>query len=158
MLGLSLALLLGLAFSSPSAQESKKGELEGDIEIGGLLMEEVRTKIGQDFFHEFCLSWEASKGEDLEKVRLLYNILIEEFTSPQWGSLIQIKVNDAIVYQRPVTPRAEEIEEAARRAVQVVRKYILDRDVWERGAIDGGKQQKEGVSGLQGELQRREKE
>ncbi len=131
-----LVLLLGLVLTS-SAQERAKEELGGDIELRGLVVDEARTQWGREFYHDFCLSWEASKGEELEKIRFYYQILIEEFTSPQWGSLMQIKVNDVIVYQRFLTPRPEAIEDAATRAVLVVQKYVLERDLWEREAIEG---------------------
>ena len=57
-----------------------------------------------------------------------YNIVITEMANPTWGSWIWIEVgglvSKEIVYRETLKPRLEEIEETAKKGVEVVREYL----------------------------------
>lgn len=88
-------------------------------EITGLIIEETMTKIGYEFYENFFSLWEAPKGITG------YNIYINEKASPMWGSLVYVNVNNTLVWNRVLRPRSEDIEEAAKNSIEVVKNYLF---------------------------------
>ena len=118
-LGLILVLVfvLSLVFSSIALTQQRR-----EVEIDGLIIDQTQTRIGQEFYQSFVTFWEAPSGiED-------YNIVIVEMANPTWGSWIWIEVgglvSKEIVYRETLKPRLEEIEETAKKGVEVVREYL----------------------------------
>ena len=95
-------------------------------EITGLIIEETMTKIGYEFYENFFIHWEAPK--EIKD----YNIFIDERASPLWGSWIQIKVDTAMVWSTVLKPRSEEIEEAAKQAVEVTKEFLSRYEEYKR--------------------------
>ena len=117
-LGLILVLVFVLSLVFGSAVLAPGGE----VEIDGLIIDQTQTRIGQEFYQSFVTFWEAPSGiKD-------YNILITEMANPTWGSWIWIEVggfvSKEIVYREMLKPRAEEIEETAKKGVAVVKEYL----------------------------------
>ena len=111
-----LVFVLSLVFGSAVLAQ------RGEVEIDGLIIDETQTRIGQEFYQNFVTFWEAPPGiED-------YNIVIVEMANPTWGSWIWIEVgglvSKEIVYRETLKPRLEEIEETAKKGVEVVREYL----------------------------------
>ena len=111
-----LVFVLSLVFGSALLAQG------GEVEIDGLIIDQTQTRIGQEFYQNFVTFWEAPPGiED-------YNILITEMANPTWGSWIWIEigglVSKEIVYRETLKPRLEEIEETAKKGVEVVREYL----------------------------------
>ena len=111
-----LIFVLSLVFGSALLAQG------GEVEIDGLIIDQTQTRIGQEFYQNFVTFWEAPLGiED-------YNILITEMANPTWGSWIWIEVgglvSKEIVYRETLKPRLEEIEETAKKGVEVVREYL----------------------------------
>ena len=111
-----LIFVLSLVFGSALLAQG------GEVEIDGLIIDQTQTRIGQEFYQNFVTFWEAPPGiED-------YNILITEMANPTWGSWIWIEVgglvSKEIVYRETLKPRLEEIEETAKKGVEVVREYL----------------------------------
>jgi len=111
-----LVFVLSLVFGSAVLAQ------RGEVEIDGLIIDQTQTRIGQEFYQNFVTFWEAPPGiED-------YNILITEMANPTWGSWIWIEVgglvSKEIVYRETLKPRLEEIEETAKKGVEVVREYL----------------------------------
>jgi len=111
-----LVFVLSLVFGSALLAQG------GEVEIDGLIIDQTQTRIGQEFYQNFVTFWEAPLGiED-------YNILITEMANPTWGSWIWIEVgglvSKEIVYRETLKPRLEEIEETAKKGVEVVREYL----------------------------------
>lgn len=102
---------------------TKTAEDAWDIEIPGLVTEETMTKVGYEFYENFCIFWEAPKQGIQD-----YSISIDEKASPSWGSWIQVnvnaKMNPVIVWSNIVKPRSEEVEEAAKKAVEATKDYL----------------------------------
>jgi len=103
------------------AEETEKvaaAEEEVMEEITGLIIEQTMTRIGYDFYENFFILWKAPKGiKD-------YNIFISEKASSEWGSLVQIKVDSNVVWDRALKPRGEEIEEAAKEATVATKEFL----------------------------------
>ncbi|MBZ9577841.1 hypothetical protein KJA13_02275 [Patescibacteria group bacterium] len=95
-------------------------------EITGLIIEQTMTKIGYEFYENFFIRWEAPKGIKG------YNIFIDERASPLWGSWIQIKVDTTMVWSKVLKPRSEEIEEAAKQAVEVTKGFLSRYEEYKR--------------------------
>ena len=111
-----LIFVLSLVFGSALLAQG------GEVEIDGLIIDQTQTRIGQEFYQNFVTFWEAPPGiED-------YNIVIVEMANPTWGSWIWIEVgglvSKEIVYRETLKPRLEEIEETAKKGVEVVREYL----------------------------------
>ena len=103
----ALVFMLSLVFGSTVLAQG------GEVEVDGLIIDQTRTRIGQEFYQNFVTFWEAPLGiED-------YNILITEMANPTWGSWIWIEVgglvSKEIVYRETLKPRLEEIEETAKK-------------------------------------------
>jgi len=102
-----------------ATKEEMAAEEELMEEITGLIIEETMTKIGYEFYENFFILWEAPEGiKD-------YNIFINEKASPLWGSWVQIKVDTAMVWSKVLKPRSEEIEKAAKEAVEVTKEFLF---------------------------------
>ncbi len=110
--GLILAVVLLLCFSVSWAQE------EG---LDGLLLDQTQTRAGHEFYRDFVTFWEAPEGIEG------FNIFIGERASAQWGSWIWIKVNDMTVYRKMLKPQTQQIQEAAKEGVEVVKRYLFYR-------------------------------
>jgi len=112
----TLVFILSLVFGSIASAQQK------EVEVDGLIIDQTQTRIGQEFYQNFVTFWESPIG--IEN----YNILVTEMASPTWGSWIWIEVGDLIskeiVYQEILKPRAEEIEDAAKKGVEVVKEYL----------------------------------
>ena len=106
------------------AAEKKVASAEEELMqgIAGLIIEETMTKIGYDFYEYFFLLWEAPKGISVKD----YNIFINERASPSWGSWVQVRVDERIIWNSVLRPRSVEIEDAAKQAVAATKQYLVD--------------------------------
>jgi curli production assembly/transport component CsgE len=100
-------------------------------EITGLIIEETMTKIGYEFYEYFFLIWEPP-----QTVLKYYNIVITERASPVWGSLVEIKIGENIVWSIVLRPRSEEIEYAAKQAIEATKNYLQDYEKYQLKTID----------------------
>ncbi len=105
----------------PSAAEQKIAKAEEELmqEIAGLIIEETMTKIGYEFYEYFYLQWKPP-----QEVRKHYNILITEKAGSTWGSLVEVNVGETTVWSSMIKPGSEEIEEAAKQAVEAAKEYL----------------------------------
>ena len=88
------------------------------LEITGLVLNETKTKPGNDFFDVFNAYFQQVEG-------LNYTITVSELPSRGRSSIISVKVNDTLVYQNFLNPQVEAIEEEAKRATQSSLKFLL---------------------------------
>ena len=112
-----LVFVLSLVFSSIALTQQRR-----EVEVDGLIIDQTQTRIGQEFYQSFVTFWEAPSGiED-------YNIVVTEMANPTWGSWIWIEVggfvSKEIVYREMLKPRSEEIEEAAKKGTESIKKYL----------------------------------
>ena len=106
-------LLLFICLESVCAQEE-------DLELGGLVIDDTRTKTGADFYESFYQQWSAFEYEgDL--------IRVEELPSRGRGAQISISLGDELFYRRFVQPRQDIIAEEVALALRTLRNKIAQR-------------------------------
>ncbi|SFP71786.1 Curli assembly protein CsgE [Nitrosomonas cryotolerans] len=93
--------------------------LEGDLEIGGLLIDNTLTKFGHMLFDAFNRYWNPPEGAQ-------YNIAFSERIDPLRGSLITVKLNDAIIFENFVKPREEAISDLGMGLARDIRTLVLN--------------------------------
>lgn len=81
--------------------------LEGDIEAGGIIMDQTITRWGHEFVDDFNRHWRPPEGGT-------YRITFHELNSPIRGSQLTVKVNETQVYEGVLTPNADAINELAK--------------------------------------------
>lgn len=100
-------------------EEASKGvKNDADIEIDGLLFDETRTKSGKDFYDFFYTGWEAPVNAHN------YSIFITEKPYRLTTTMIEISINETLVYQSFLQPRGEYIEMLAEQAVAQTQMYL----------------------------------
>ncbi len=119
------AILLWTCFAPCSTVAS-------DTEIDGLVIDQTQTRIGYEFYSTFSLHWEAPVQNGVDD----YTITVIERASPQWGSWIWIKINDAYMYRKILQPRQGEVENEARKAVGTVKKYLVTEYLYQKKLLD----------------------
>ncbi|PRY86959.1 CsgE family curli-type amyloid fiber assembly protein [Mongoliibacter ruber] len=106
-------------FEDIKADEIKKATTrDAAIEIDGLLVEDTKTKIGKDFFDYFYRDWEAPEGASN------YTIFIVEKPFRLNITLIEISINETMVFQSILQPRAEFIEMLAEESINTTAMYL----------------------------------
>jgi curli production assembly/transport component CsgE len=112
-------------FIAKGQEESKTAKAEKQLieEITGLIIEQTMTKIGYDFYEYFFLFWKPAEVNIKD-----YNILIIERASSQWGSWVEVEVNGTVIWNRVLRPRSEEIEDAAKQAIEATKEYLNNYD------------------------------
>lgn len=91
----------------------------GDVEIGGLLIDQTKTMVGHNFFRNFSilLEWPSwIKGCNI-------TIVVSEKATARWD-LIQIEVDDRIIYRKLFNRRSGEIEKEAQIAAGRAADYL----------------------------------
>lgn len=122
------ALLLGLALA---AQTWAKALDEGGVEFDGLVINQMQTKIGQDFYDHFMQVWEPPPRVGA------YEVTLGETVSPQWGNLIWVKVNDVVVFQQLVSSRSADLAELGGLAANVAADFLIKSMLKEKDSGDG---------------------
>jgi len=110
--------LVGLLFLLSLPAEGITQATDEGLEITGLLLDETKTKGGHDFFYVFNSHWQQVEGLD-------YSIIVTELPSRGRGSVILVNVNNTVVYRNFLNPRAEAIEEEAKRATRYSIQFLL---------------------------------
>jgi curli production assembly/transport component CsgE len=97
-----------------------------DTEIEDLIIDQTRSRIGQEFYQDFVSAWEAPPGvKD-------YNIVIGEQNDPRSGSWVLIEVNDNLIYRALAKPGPEDIMGAATQAIEVTKEHLLTMEQYEK--------------------------
>jgi curli production assembly/transport component CsgE len=94
--------------------------------ISGLVLDETMTRIGREFFEQFCLLWEAPTT-GLSG----YNVIISEKASPMWGVWIMVSVDDVPIWSKVLKPRSEEIEAEIEEARAIVYEYVSNYEQYQ---------------------------
>jgi len=102
-----------------------------DIEVGRLIMDQTRTRAGNEFAQRFCSLWEELPGQQTD-----YTVIIKEIPSVQFGSTITVELNDIAVYRAILRTRSGDIMDAAMIAAQNARMLLLQL---EQQRLDGNR-------------------
>lgn len=103
-------------------------------QIEGLIIDKTKTKIGRDFYESFYLAVQPIIDENGR-----FNIIVDEFVDPQFGSRISVSINDNLVYQNFVSSRLDDIEEKVNEATDVVRYFMSNWKEYEKYLEEEGK-------------------
>jgi len=124
----------GSRVRSRNQQVGQRGEQGGrnrserGVGIGGFVMNETFSVVGNDFYGAFYGAW--SEPEDAS----LYTVSVREEPSPQFGARLTVEVGDTMIFRTFLRPNNRKIQKAAQRAAQrahiYVKKYHEPRDVY----------------------------
>ncbi len=117
-----IILLLTCCFTISSAQ------------IEGLIIDKTKTKIGRDFYELFYIALEPIMTTDIT-----FDLTVEEFVDPQFGSRIFVSINENLIYQNFVSSRLDDIEEKVKEASEVVKYFIFNWKEYEKYLEEEGK-------------------
>lgn len=100
------------------------------IGLGGLVINETRTKMGNNFYNVFYKYWQAPKNTDN------FLLTITEQPMPSRGTLITVKIDHELVFKSRLQPRYAIIEKLAKQAVAI--SYIqLHRQILTSSQLSG---------------------
>lgn len=109
---------------NPLPQTVEPMSLDG-AEIGGLVLDETRSKLAHDFYEQFYNGWSSVE----EDIKVNYSISIREQPSGIGiGTRILIELNGEEVLQLNLQPRAEIIESLAVQLVESLYTQIMNPD------------------------------
>lgn len=108
---------------SAEISEQKNYIAESDIEIKGLVIEDVKTKLGKDFYDFFYQKYVTSGSQ--------FNFIVNIIERPSIirGSKISIEVDESIIFEFMTRPDEEYMEEAAIEALRYVMMYANQRKI-----------------------------
>lgn len=117
--------------------EKKNGPQSGfgsagqDIEIGGgFIVDDTRTRAGQEFYDEFYRTWKEPQTE------LGYIIRIEEKPAPGRSTQVSVLLDGEQVFARMLQPKPEMVRELAKAVANYVHQKIVSKAQVEQ-ALDG---------------------
>jgi len=88
------------------------------VSIGGMILNETSSSIGRRFYDSFYSRWEPPKDASNFTVR------IKEQYSPGLGSLVEVELDDQMLFRASLQPDYEQIRTAARRALARTTQYL----------------------------------
>lgn len=106
-------------------EEVQKAEVQKrksglDLEIDGLVIDDTKTKNGREFFDFFFRDWEAPEGAKN------FTIYISEKPFRLNSTLIEISINETMVYQSFLQPRIDVIEALAMESISTTQLYLAN--------------------------------
>lgn len=93
---------------------------EGGTESQGLVLDQVLTKLGHDFYDQFYSRFEAPMGV------VDYTIVVAEKPARANSALVVLTVNDAELLELPLPTRADQMEEIVAAAVEAVQDFLAE--------------------------------
>ncbi|TPE44394.1 CsgE family curli-type amyloid fiber assembly protein [Pontibacter mangrovi] len=104
-----------------------------DLEVDGLIVDETITKIGRDFYDVFHRQWEAPPSAKN------FTILIKERPTRGNGALIQVALNDELLFEQQLQPRYDVIEEVATYVASGLYEYLVRNQLQQQLEAEGNK-------------------
>ncbi len=102
-------------------KEQRARKEEPDFEglgLGGLILDETRSKMGSNFYSVFYKLWEGPK--DVRN----FTITVSEQPIPSRGTMVQVKIDNQLVFKNRLEPRYYKTEQAAKRAVKICQRRV----------------------------------
>ena len=91
--------------------------MEGGLEIGGLLNDDMVSKFGHELFDVFTRYWKPPEGAS-------YNLTFSELTDPFRGSMAMVRLNDQVIFEGPLAPREDAINDLGKALARDIRNLI----------------------------------
>ena len=106
-------------------EKKEKNVVETDdyegLGLGGMILDETRSKMGRNFYSVFFKHWEDPKNVSN------FTITVSEQPTPSRGTMIQIKIDNQLVFKNRLEPRYYKTEKAAKRAVSLCKKRLAQQ-------------------------------
>lgn len=98
----------------PTTRQQDRG-----LGLGGMVLDETRTKMGRDFYSIFYKHWQApQKAKN-------FTITISEQPVPSRGTMVNIEINDQLVFRNRLEPRYHKTKKKAKQAVSICKRKLL---------------------------------
>jgi curli production assembly/transport component CsgE len=99
-------------------KQKKKVKKDPTLNLGVMILDQTRTKMGRDFYNLFYRNWQSpdSTGN--------FTITISEKPLPGLGSLISVKVDYKKVYRARLQPKRRYIKAVSKQAIARCQKII----------------------------------
>jgi curli production assembly/transport component CsgE len=91
--------------------------MEEGLEMGGIVTDDTVTRFGHDLFDAFEAAFKPPQD-------VSYNLHFEELNNAQRGSLITVKLNDMVIFEGFLMPRADAIEELGKGLARDIRTML----------------------------------
>ncbi len=117
---IAVALIVALCACSHAGQAANENENPSIVveeEIGGTLINQTKTSIGQRFFQ--AISEVHIAQQQLQHL----NFVVHERSSARWGSLIWINNGQKEVYRQFLSPAQRDFSNVAKHAYQTISEY-----------------------------------
>ena len=105
-----------------TSKEEADSRNDVEIEIDGLLFDETLTKSGRDFYDIFYNNWNAPSNSKN------YSIFIKEKPFRMFTTIIEVKINETLVFQSVLQPRYAYIESLTQQAINQVGNILANYD------------------------------
>lgn len=105
-----------------------------DLEVDGLIVDKTITKAGRDFYEVFQRQWEAPP------MARNFTIQIEELPGRGNITIVSLSVNEDRLFEQPLQPRYDIIEEVATYMVGVVYEYLVNDQLNKQLEAEGKKE------------------
>lgn len=92
-------------------------EYEG-LGLGGLILDETRSKMGSNFYSVFYKHWDDPK--DVQN----FTITVSEQPMPSRGTMVQVEIDNQLVFRNRLEPRYYKTEQAAKKAVRICQRRL----------------------------------
>ncbi|TAJ11454.1 hypothetical protein DMA11_16840 [Marinilabiliaceae bacterium JC017] len=102
-----------------------------DLEIDGMVIDETMTKSGREFYELFFKYWtppETVKG---------YSIFISEKPYRLNNTLLEIRIDETIIYQSLMQRRYDLIDEMAKQSIERANAFVLQMATLQKDLSDG---------------------
>lgn len=96
---------------------SLNGE-EKSIDLGGLIIDETISKVGQDFYRYFNDQWNDPE------TNINFNIYISEKPMPGMGNMIIVTINYEEIFKNKISPQQQVIKSLAEYAINRSQQYV----------------------------------
>lgn len=120
---------------NPASKQIKKQKGQSGQGMGlaleGMVLDETRSKMGSNFYSIFYNHWEAPENAQN------FTITISEQPVPSRGTMVQIKIDDRLVFKNRLEPRYYKTEQAAKRAVKVCQKSLQQQASIQQNQVTG---------------------
>lgn len=107
--------------SKKKAQQESKNVEEQEYQglgLGSMILDETRSKMGSNFYSVFYKQW-----EDPPNVQN-FTITVSEQPMRSRGTLVQVEIDNQLVYRDRLEPRYYKTEQAAKQAVKICQRQL----------------------------------
>lgn len=108
-------------FTEISVPQSKAPAADVEPELGGLIIDDTRSKSGRDFYDIFFKKWIAPTGIND------YTIVIRELPVRGRFAQVSLVVNDQDILKRFLHPQYDRIEEQANVSIRFIRSHLRNQ-------------------------------